>query len=65
MSDLDLAFGAQKLKGTAATGAGDALVSQYLGKYGALALKGQLYAAYTTAVALSLPATATIVFLAK
>ena len=60
MADLDLVFGAQKLKGSAATGVGDALVSEYLGKYAALALKGQLYLAYSTALALSLPATATI-----
>ena len=60
MADLDLTLGAQKLKGAAATGAGDALVSQHLGKYAALALKGQLYSAYGTALALSAPATATI-----
>lgn len=58
--DLDLAFGAQKLKGVAATGAGDMLVSRYLGEYSALALRGQLYTAYTSAVALSLAAAATI-----
>lgn len=60
MADLDLAFGSQKLKGTAGTFAGDQLVSPLLGEYSALAARGWLYSAYTTAVALSLPATATI-----
>lgn len=60
MADLDLGFGSQKLKGVAATNAGDVLVSRYLGEYGAMALKGQVYSAYTSAVALSLAATATI-----
>lgn len=60
MADIDLAFGSQKLKGVAASPAGDMLVSPYLGDYGALALRGQLYAAYGTGLAVSLPATATI-----
>lgn len=60
MADQDLAFGAQKLKGVAASAFGDQLVSPFLGEYSALTKKGFLYAAYTTAVALSLPATATI-----
>ena len=46
---------------TAKAGArGDQQVSQFLGDYSALAEAGMLYTAYTTAVALSLPATATI-----
>ena len=60
MSDLDLAYGANKVKGVSASPFGDQLVSQYLGDYSALAAKGQIYTAYTTSVALSLPATATI-----
>lgn len=39
---------------------GETLVSSYLGEYGALAEAGQVYTAYTSAVALSLAATATI-----
>ena len=60
MSDLDLAYGSQKLKGVAASPFGDQLVSALLGPYAAMAARGWLYSAYTTAVALSLPATATI-----
>lgn len=60
MADLDLVYGATKTKGVAATGNGDQLVTQYLGDYAAMAAKGQIYTAYTSAVALSLAATATI-----
>ena len=60
MADIDLIYGAGKLKGVAASPFGDQLVSQYLGEYGAMAAKGQIYTAYTSAVALSLAATATI-----
>lgn len=60
MADIDLVNGSQKVKGVAASPAGDMLVSQNLGDYAAMALKGQAYTAYTSAVALSLAATATI-----
>lgn len=60
MSDLDLAYGANKLKGVAASPFGEQLTSPLMGEYAAMASKGWLYSAYTTAVALSLPATATI-----
>ena len=60
MSDLDLTYGAQKTKSVSATQFGDQLASNLLGEYSALAKRGFMYGAYTTAVALSLPATATI-----
>lgn len=60
MSDLKLAYGAGEVKSSAGTPFGDQLVSALLGPYAAMAARGWLYSAYTSAVALSLPATATI-----